>query len=289
MKHLNRSFGVQLTKDQIESSKHLTELIDTFKVVVVDGAGINSEQDLIDFASPLGQLFPKVAYHDLTDAIKLDYYTGTQVGVDDLTIQTQSGLVNSIDMEDWHQDAASYSSKRMIGCAHVKTLVNNNQCIGDTSFCNLQGIYYSLSDCFRTFLKTLTVEHTSRFYREQHYFISQTLQDALKSNNIKNVAMSLAQLKSRIPRPFVDKFVKENDWINFSPKDEPKFLELSPAESSSVCELLKKQIANPIWQYQHRWHSDQVVLWDNRYVLHRRIDNAGVNTTRTFWRVQIEV
>jgi taurine dioxygenase len=289
MKHLNRSFGVQINKDQIESIAQLKELVDTFKLVVVEDVDINSEQDLINFATAIGKLFPQVAYHDLTDTIKLDYYTGTQVGVDNLTMQTQSGLVNSVDMEDWHQDAASYSSKRMIGCAHVKTSMDNNQCIGDTSFCNLQGIYYSLSECFQDFLKTLTVEHSSRFYYEQHYFISQTVQHALKSNNIKDVAMALAKLKSRIPRPFVDKFVKENNWINFSPKDEPKFLELSSAESFAICELFKKQIANPIWQYQHRWQSNQVVLWDNRCLLHRRIDNAGVDATRTFWRVQIEI
>lgn len=289
MKHLNHSFGVQVDQEQIQDTSQLLSLIDAHKIVVIENAKIDSEQDLINFATKIGKTFPQVSYYDIAPDIKLDFYKNNNIGVDDLTIQTKSGLIDSIDIEDWHQDAASYHHTKMIGCAHVKSPAAESECIGDTAFCNLQGIYHSLSDSFKSFLKTLTIEHSSLFYREQDYFISKTLQTALKSNNIKEVIMSLVKLKNYTPKPFVNKFINDDGCINFSPKDSPRFLDLTPAESNIICDLLKKQITNPIWQYQHRWNNNQIVLWDNRYVLHRRIDNAGINTTRTFWRIQIEI
>jgi taurine dioxygenase len=289
MQTLNWSFGAQLDAQSLEPSQ-VIDLLKKHKVLVVQNASINTQQCLVDYAQKIGKLFPQVSYYKITPTTELDYYTGSDIGVDDLTSVTAPGLPKSIDLNDWHQDGASYTDKRMIGIATVKfSKSDGNELLGDTSFCNLKGIYDSLSDPIKNLLSQLEIEHTSTFYRNHHYYLSLAMQHALKSGNIKDVVAAIFKLKTHIPTPFVDKIVKNNDWLNFSPKDHPRLLNLSEAESDAIVNMLKQQLNNPAWIYQHRWRPDQIVIWDNRYVLHRKIDNAGINTTRKFWRVQIEV
>lgn len=290
MQQLNWSFGAVVDQQQVLPDQ-IIDLVQQHKVLVIQNADISTQQELVEYAHSVGKLFPQVKYHEIDKDVKLDYYTGDTLGVDDLSTDTSTGPVGSVDSEDWHQDAASYSNSRMIGVATIQfdKQFDQTQIIGDTSFCNLKGIYDSLSVPMQQLLAGVTVEHTSAFLRNQHYFMSLAMMKALKTGNIKSVAMASINLKKHIPKPFVDKLVKDGTWLNFSPKDSPRIPELTEAESCAIVDLLKQQINNASWIYQHRWQPNQLVIWDNRYVLHRRIDNASINTRRNFWRVQIEI
>jgi alpha-ketoglutarate-dependent taurine dioxygenase len=290
MQHLNWSFGAIVDQQHILPAG-IVDLVKQHKVLVIQNATISTQQELVEYAQSVGKLFPQVKYHKIDEVNKLDYYTGDTTGVDDLSTTTNTGPVGSVDAEDWHQDAASYSNRRMIGMATIQfdKQFDQTQIIGDTSFCNLKGIYDSLSLPMRQLLAGVTVEHTSAFFRNQHYFMSLAIMQALKTGDAKSIAMASINLKKHIPKPFVDKLVKDNNWLNFSPKDCPRILELTEAESRAIIDLLTQQINNSSWIYQHRWQPNQLVIWDNRYVLHRRIDNASINTRRNFWRVQIEI
>lgn len=287
MQKLNWSFGTLVDQADI-SPEEIFALVEQHKVLVIQNACISDQQSLVEYAQSVGKLFPQVSYYNIDPTNRLEYYTDKNVGVDDLSGMTSPGPAGSVDIEDWHQDAATYSSRRMIGMASVQ-FDSAGAIIGDTSFCNLKGIYDSLSVPMKQLLLSATVEHTSTFYRNQHYFLSSAMQHALKKGDIKSVAMAVLNFKKHMPAPLVDKFVVDDKWLNFSPKDNPRILELTEAENLAVVGMLKKQINNPVWIYQHRWQPNQLVVWDNRQVLHRRINNASVESIRNFWRVQIEI
>ena len=62
---------------------------------------------------------------------------------------------------------------------------------------------------------------------------------------------------------------------------------LSQAESDALLDTLWAHIERPDLRYQHRWRVGDLLLWDNRYTMHRRdpFDNA---TRRVMHRTQIK-
>jgi taurine dioxygenase len=62
---------------------------------------------------------------------------------------------------------------------------------------------------------------------------------------------------------------------------------LPPAESEALLDALWAHIERPDLRYEHRWRVGDLLLWDNRYTMHRRdpFDNA---TRRVMHRTQIK-
>ena len=43
---------------------------------------------------------------------------------------------------------------------------------------------------------------------------------------------------------------------------------MGTAESAALIDVLARHIAQPRFVYSHRWHQGDLVMWDNRAVLH---------------------
>jgi taurine dioxygenase len=65
-----------------------------------------------------------------------------------------------------------------------------------------------------------------------------------------------------------------------------RILGLSDEDSGSLLDELFAQIDQPQFQYRHQWKKGDIVLWDNRSVLHRA--NADYEGKRFLYRIMVE-
>jgi taurine dioxygenase len=64
-------------------------------------------------------------------------------------------------------------------------------------------------------------------------------------------------------------------------------LDIDPAESNEILNELFDLIEQPRFQYQHRWRVGDLVIWDNRCLLHMRNSYDHINERRTLRRITI--
>lgn len=63
---------------------------------------------------------------------------------------------------------------------------------------------------------------------------------------------------------------------------------LEPAESDDVIEDLTARMLAPDAQYTHRWQPGDIVIWDNRCLVHRAAGDYPPEEDRIHWRVSIK-
>jgi taurine dioxygenase len=62
---------------------------------------------------------------------------------------------------------------------------------------------------------------------------------------------------------------------------------LEPAESDALIEELFTHMVHPSAQYRHRWQAGDVIIWDNRCLLHKAAGGYPLHEKRLHWRVTI--
>ena len=67
----------------------------------------------------------------------------------------------------------------------------------------------------------------------------------------------------------------------------PEIPGLAPAEAEALIALLQRHLADPRTEYRHRWRAGDVLLWDNRTVLHRAHRDVPARERRFLYRVML--
>jgi taurine dioxygenase len=66
----------------------------------------------------------------------------------------------------------------------------------------------------------------------------------------------------------------------------PYFEGMTPEESRGILTFLYEHAAKPEFVYRHRWHAGDVVMWDNRCLLHYAVHDYG-DAVRNLHRVTV--
>jgi alpha-ketoglutarate-dependent taurine dioxygenase len=67
----------------------------------------------------------------------------------------------------------------------------------------------------------------------------------------------------------------------------PHFEGMTEAESRPLAEFLYHHASRPEFVYRHRWTAGDVVMWDNRCLLHYAVHDYGDSTTRLLHRMTV--
>jgi taurine dioxygenase len=130
---------------------------------------------------------------------------------------------------------------------------------GDTLWCDMQAVYSSFSDTFRTFIDSLQARHDFKNFR------------ALFGNSAEDQAR-LAKMEELYPNPL-------HPVVRTHPINGRKCVYvnrqftlcidgLSEDESNSVLKLLYKPVLTPEYQFRHVWSEGDIVFWDNMLTQH---------------------
>jgi len=146
---------------------------------------------------------------------------------------------------------------------------------GDTWFCNMYAAWEALPADVKRRIAGLTCKHDA-----SHNSAGQTrkgFRDAFASR--EDIPGAIHPLVCRHPetgRPVLYLGRRANAYIPGLPE----------AEGDALLDLLWDCATRPEYAWAHRWHAGDVVMWDNRCVMHRR-DEFDEATRRVMHRSQV--
>jgi alpha-ketoglutarate-dependent taurine dioxygenase len=62
-----------------------------------------------------------------------------------------------------------------------------------------------------------------------------------------------------------------------------------PQEQADILldDIFDHHLVRPEWEYRHVWEAGDLVMWDNRCVLHAGTPGRAPDTRRPIWRISI--
>ena len=185
------------------------------------------------------------------------FYPNLGPGYEQITL-IDSKLGDRADM--WHHDESFLPSPPIVTMTHAKILP---PCGGDTCWISMTTAYDALSGRMKQYLDGLMAWHD----------MNGPMTAALRQNVVTHdrylevIKMGRRHLHSVVStHP-----VTGRKALNISPTYTTHVDGLAPAESDAVLAYLHAHCQHVQFVYRHRWTVGDMVLWDNRSVIHNAI------------------
>jgi len=153
----------------------------------------------------------------------------------------------------WHTDG---SWQRVTGQATILYAEVASAEGGETHFCDMYGAYERLSPAWKARLASLRAVHNLDFSRSRRH-----AEDPLTDE----------QRRARPPvdHPVVRTHAETGRQCVFLGDHAESIVGMPYAEGRALIEELNATIVHDDLTYRHRWSPGQLIVWDNRCVLHR--------------------
>ena len=160
----------------------------------------------------------------------------------------------------WHVDAQYRPAPNKI------TLLSNvvsPSAGGDTEFCDMTLLYESLSEDLRGLLSGCVALH--QWSKSRNPLFAGRLDPAVRAEGDR-IAAAVPSMR----HPLVPRHPDTGRPILFvSPRFTIAIEGLDRAASDSLLRALFQAIGDPRFTYRHRWRDHDLVMWDNRRLVHR--------------------
>lgn len=254
------TFGARITG--VDLSRSLEDVIfrkifnafHEHSVVVFPGQNISPEQH-IDFSRRFGELEVHVLKENLLDGYPEIFVVSNLMENGKPKGRAKAGWF-------WHSDL-SYQAMPSLGS--LLYAIEVPECGGDTMFSGMEPAYDALSDTMKRLLSTLHAEHDFR-------------QGYEKYTSRWGPKMSEESFKARPPvvHPVIrthPETGRKSVYVN--PGYTTRIVDMSREESDALLEFLYAHCTRPEFVYRHRWHVGDLLMWDNRSVMHHAIGDYG--------------
>ncbi|MEK9754228.1 MAG: TauD/TfdA family dioxygenase [Rhodospirillaceae bacterium] len=172
----------------------------------------------------------------------------------------------------WHSDL-TYERVPSLGSVMYGTEVPDYG--GDTLFASTAHAYDTLSQPMQTLLEGLTAEHLFA-----HAFRG-GMNPAARAGDPLNERPPVVHPVVRVHPENGRKCIFVNDGFTV------KINGVTPAESAALMAFLNAHMTRPEVVYRHRWRTGDVVVWDNRALVHRGVGDYDETKTRHMYRTTI--
>jgi alpha-ketoglutarate-dependent 2,4-dichlorophenoxyacetate dioxygenase len=216
-------------------------------VVVVTGQNL-SDDDYFDFASSIGAVIPSPAIEGVPTTRVLPVGNVDSEGKPLSDWSVRQNRANEL----WHIDLTFMRPRATISLLYGRTCPAEG---GDTEFCDLRLAYEALAPDEQRRLETLTASHSIIHSRRVYGFDEFTAED-----------------RRRFPpteRPLVAQHEENGRKALLLASHIERVSGLSEQESAELVGDLMARATAPKNVYSHRWRDGDLVLWDNRSVMHR--------------------
>ena len=145
---------------------------------------------------------------------------------------------------------------------------------GDTEFTSTAGAFEALSEDKRARLEGMQSVHAFESSRSPRRMVKRTPQE-------------IAAYPGDVIHPLIRTNAdtgRKSIYINTVRSE--RILDLSDEDSGALLDELFEHVAQPQFQYRHQWKPGDILLWDNRSVLHRA--NADYEGKRFLYRIMVE-
>lgn len=175
--------------------------------------------------------------------------------------------------EGWHTDHSNDTRPPKATVLHAVRLPEQG---GDTQFANMAAAYDALPDTMKQRLDGLMAIHV---YQSSH--------SARKLMSLTEAA------RERVPNAVLHPVVRthpENGRkaIYINPIRIEGIVGLSHQEALPMLEELLSHATQPCFEYRHRWQPGDLVMWDNRCLLHKANGDYDMEQVRYLYRVMLQ-
>ena len=163
----------------------------------------------------------------------------------------------------WHTDKSYHAAPSLMTLLHAVELPAEG---GDTQFANTALAYAALPEATRTRLAGLRAVHSWAASRRRS----------------GSPPPSEAEMRERPPveHPLVRTHPDTGAKALYIGNHAAHVVGLAPEESDALLEELLAHATEPRFVFTHRWRAGDLVLWDNRCLLHRAVANYVVERER---------
>jgi len=176
----------------------------------------------------------------------------------------------------WHTDHSFWATPPKATMLHAVTLPKEG---GDTCFANMQLAYEDIPEALRARIAGLKAVHA---YRESRKPPSEDE----RANEGNAMPTEVADgMVHPVVRTHPDT-AKQAIYIN--PLRIKRFLGLAPVASAKLVDELTKHSTKKKYVYRHRWRQGDLVMWDNRSVMHKVDVNYDITQLRLLHRIILE-
>jgi taurine dioxygenase len=175
--------------------------------------------------------------------------------------------------EGWHTDHSNDTRPPKATVLHAVTLPDKG---GDTQFANMAAAYAALPGSTRDRLTGLMAIH---IYQSSHS--ARKLMGLSETN------------KERVPKAVLHPIVRthpENGRksIYINPIRIEGIVGLDHKEALPLLDELLEHATRDEFQYRHEWRAGDLVMWDNRCLLHKANGDYDMDQTRYLYRVMLQ-
>lgn len=166
----------------------------------------------------------------------------------------------------WHADFSYLPEPPVYSILHAVELPPRG---GDTLFADMITAYESLSGALRTVLASMQIMHSGHIYGRQ-------LAADGEKGRMRGVVVSTGHDEADVERahPLVRYHAPSGRCALFAnPTYSTRFEHMSVAESRPLLQFLYEHSARPEFTLRQRWQSGDLLIWDNRAVIHQAVND----------------
>jgi taurine dioxygenase len=257
--------GIDLTKPQsAETKAALNQAFVEHSVLVVRNQSLSPDQ-MLAAVELFGSIFHQHNTRFALPGCPQIHYISNQDSFSDGT--------RYIPGEGWHTDHSNDSRPPKATVLHAVTLPDQG---GDTQFANMAAAYAALPAATKDRIAGLMAIH---LYQNSH-------------STRKLMGLSEAN-KERVPNAVLHPIVRthpENGRksIYVNPIRIEGILGLDHKEALPLLDELLEHAVQEKFQYRHEWRPGDLVMWDNRCLLHKANGDYDMDQTRYLYRVMLQ-
>ncbi len=175
--------------------------------------------------------------------------------------------------EGYHTDHSNAAEPPKATVLHAVQLPDHG---GDTQFVNMYRAYDDLSAAMRQRIDGLRAVHVYQSRHSERKLMA--LSDAARQKVPDAVAHPLVRTHPESGRKAI--------YLN--PIRTEGIVGMEEAEALSLLDELLTHATQPQYQYRHQWHRGDMVMWDNRCLLHKANGDYDMDQVRYLYRVMLK-
>jgi taurine dioxygenase len=167
----------------------------------------------------------------------------------------------------WHSDKAYLPLPALLTMLHAVELPPAG---GDTQFADMTRAYSTLPEALKQRIATLRVVHSLEYMRT--------------STGDRPLTDDEMRAAPPVTHPLVRTHPQTGEKSLFLGMYCSHVIGLVPAESRALLDSLLAHATQEQYVYTHRWRPGDLIVWDNRCLLHRAVANYDMEATRRVLR-----
>lgn len=189
---------------------------------------------------------------------------------------TTVGIVDNAEV--WHSDASHKPEPTAAICLYA---VRNPPQGGETEFCDLSALFAALPAERQALLAGRGgIHHWSKAKNPR---FAGTL-DAAAQAEAERIARQVPEIRQPLVRTHPE---TGRPSLYISPRFTIAIDGLAPEASEALLAELFGMMEDPRFRYRHEWREGDLILWDNRCLVHRALGGYGADDVRRLYRTTL--